>query len=118
MSLISYIENLRTKPESERKKIAVGVTVVVTVFIFTLWAFTTISSISNRTSPVATESDSSTGKYDDVKKSWDSLIEGMSGFFSDFSTTPTAPTEDEGMYFDAMEGIPADVVDATTTDTV
>jgi hypothetical protein len=108
MSLISYIENLRTKSESERKKIAIGIAVSVTVVIFSIWAFTTISSFSYR-SP-STDRVVETGAYDDIKKSWSLIVDNMGTLFSGFSgeatTSIDVPTQD--IYLDAMEGIPAD----------
>jgi NADH:ubiquinone oxidoreductase subunit 4 (subunit M) len=113
MSLISYIENLRTKSESERKKIAIGVAVGVTVVIFSLWIFTTISSFSHR-SP-STDKVAETGAYDDIKKSWSLIVDNMSTLFSglagEATTSIEAPTQDT--YLDAMEGIPADNVSDT-----
>jgi len=123
MSLISYIEKLRTKPETERKKISIGVAFAVTGIIFAIWAFTIISSVSQGTSThTVTGSDNSTSTYGELKSRWGALIDGVSDLFSGDTVTPTENIDEEPLYFDALEGIPADVVeidatDATTTPT-
>lgn len=116
MSIISYIEKLRSKPESDRKKIAVGIAVTMTAVIFIVWAFTIVSSISSISSSDVNQA-APTKAYDDVKKSWNLLIDNVSGFFSDFSTTSPVEIVDENASLDAMEGIPADVVEVDTIST-
>lgn len=115
MSLISYIEKLRTKPESDRKKIAISTAFAVTGIIFIIWAFTIVSSISHRASTeVVTDVSDSASVYGELKASWNTLVDNVSDLFSDPATT-SSPSTDESLYFDALEGIPADVVEIDTT---
>jgi len=118
MSLISYIERLRGKPESERKKIAIGIALVVTLFIALIWIFTVTSSLSHRAPSAPVYTGEKTSVYDEVKKSWNSIVESMSTLFSGTGTTEsTSTTESVGTTFDAMEGIPAGLIEDTATDT-
>ncbi len=117
MSIISYIENLRNKPESDRKKIAVGLAITMTGIIFIFWAFTTVYSISNQVASSDTNQAASINAYDDLKKSWNLLIDNVSGFFSNLDATSSVEISDENVSLDAMEGIPADVVEVDTTST-
>lgn len=115
MSLISYIEKLRTKPEAERKKISITVAFAVTGVIFAIWAFTIISSVSQKTSTeVITKPSDSISVYGELKDRWSALVDSVSDLFSDDTVTPTENI-DEPLYFDALEGIPADVVEIDAT---
>lgn len=115
MSLISYIEKLRTRPEADRKKISVSVAFVVTGIIFAIWAFTIISSISTRPSEVTSETSSADSVYSEIRERWNSLVENVSTLFVDPIDESPATVEEE-LYFDALEGIPADVVEVDTGD--
>ena len=119
MSVISYIEKLRTKSENERKKISLVVAFSVTGIIFIIWAFTVFSSISQKTPTTeVVDTVDSVSVYGDLKSRWSALIENMSGLFSNKAIVSPENTE-ESLYFDALEGIPADTaeIDATLENT-
>ncbi len=104
MSLISYIERIRTKSESERKRIALGVACVVTVVILGFWLVTTIARLSSVTDGDESPSVSADGAFDDVRARWGALVESLSDIMSPSATEPVDTTEGEPV-FDAMEGI-------------
>jgi hypothetical protein len=114
MSLISYIEKLRTKPEADRKKISIGVAFGVTGIIFIVWLFTIVSNISHRTAVDVVVSDAdSVSVYTELKANWGALVENVSTLFSK-SNTPSEGVMSEALYFDALEGVPADTVEVDT----
>ncbi|PJE73995.1 MAG: hypothetical protein COV01_02690 [Candidatus Taylorbacteria bacterium CG10_big_fil_rev_8_21_14_0_10_41_48] len=118
MSFISYIEKLREKSESERRKISIGVAFVVTIFVAVVWIFTITSNISPGESSVAVNTNQKVNAYDDIKKGWDSLVENMSTLFSGTETHIQSTETTSQPVFDVMEGVPADTVEIDTIDTI
>jgi len=111
MSFISYIEKLREKSESERRKISIGVAFVVTIFIAIVWIFTITSNVSPGESSVVVNNNQKENAYNDIKKGWDSLVENMSTLFSGTETHIQSTETDNQPVFDAMDGVPAETVE-------
>ena len=74
--MLDAIENLRKKPENEKKKIVLWVSVGITLIIFIIWLFVFINSIKKTEDKPITK-DSSPLK--DLKETFSHFLDKVSG---------------------------------------
>jgi len=89
MSLFSYIEEQRKKPEEDRRKMTLVISLSVTAIVFLLWLFAFVHSITR-----PAESDKGVFEaesYEGIKGSWSDLVGQFSDLFDPADATATEP---------------------------
>ena len=96
MGFLEYIEHLRSKPERTRTRISLGVSFVITLFIFAGW-YMSFYSVEKQdevfahveaVEPLSSLSGTALGAFDSVKKG---LISTKDSFLGLFNETYKAP---------------------------
>jgi hypothetical protein len=79
--MFDYIENLRTKPKHQRRRVAFFVSLSVTALIFTSWAFFTLSSFQDQAT-LAEEKESSSDSLATLRAGFDKSFQALFGELS------------------------------------
>ncbi len=82
MGILEFIEKLRTKPESERKKIAAMATFIIMVVIIAVWL--AFFSLENRDSLSRSNAEEADSPIESLKKDALSFKESILNFYGEF----------------------------------